>query len=127
MRYRSSEIPNNAPVQITVVAVDSTGGRSPASAPYSTVSAPVAPTGVKGLGGRNKISISWNAAPGAASYRVSLSNGMSFTTTSTTHVVTGLPNATSFNCIVWSYNAAGAQSAGSAPVVVRTANIALIE
>ena len=30
VRYRSSEIPNNAPVQITVVAVDSTGGRSPA-------------------------------------------------------------------------------------------------
>lgn len=120
-------VPANTPLKILVRAVDLQNSTSAASPPVAAVSAPAAPTGVSGLGGKNKVTISWQPVAGAASYRVTLSNGMSFVTSSTSYTVTGLETATSYNCIVWAANSAGAQGPGSAPVAVRTANIAPLD
>lgn len=125
MLFRSSEIPANTPVNVVVIAVDREGRRSPASAPVSAFTALAAPTGVTGTPGRLRISIAWKPVVGATSYRLTLSNGMSFITTSPSYIVTGLPTATSFNCIVWAIRANGETSAPSAVAVVKTANIAL--
>ena len=89
----------------------------------TAVTLPSPPTGISGIGGPNKVIISWTAAPSATSYQLTLSNGMSFTTTATTYTVTGLQTATSYNLIVASINASG-RGGFSPAVVVRTANIA---
>ena len=123
--FLASEIPTNTPVSVVVIAVDRNSRRSRASAPVSTFTGLAAPTGVAGTPGRLQISISWKPVLDATSYRLTLSNGMSFITTSPSYIVTGLPTATSFNCIVWAIRANGETSAPSAVTVVKTANIAL--
>lgn len=121
----AASLPPNTQVTIKLRAVDAQGTKSAPSAPAATVTAPTAPTGVGGIPGPNRITVSWQPAAGATSYRLTLSNGMSFTTASTSFVVTGLPTATTFNCLVWALNAAGAQGPASAVVAVKTANIAM--
>ena len=125
MIFRASEIPTNTAVNVVVIAVDRNSRRSRASAPVSTFTGLAAPTGVAGTAGRLQISISWKPVNDATSYRLTLSNGMSFVTTSPSYIVTGLPTATSFNCLVWAIRANGETSAPSAVTVVKTANIAL--
>jgi hypothetical protein len=85
--------------------------------------APPPPTNIKGLGGPLKVTVSWTAAPGATSYQLTLSNGMSFTTTATSYTITGLQTATSYNLIMASLNTWGTRGSFSSAVVVRTANI----
>jgi len=114
-------LPANTVVTVTVTAKSATSTSLPATTSWSMYPAP--PTNIKGLGGKNKISISWTAAPGAASYQLTLSNGMSFVTTALSYTVTGLPNATSFNLIMASLNPSGSRGSFSSTVVVRTANI----
>jgi hypothetical protein len=117
----------NTKVDFVMRAADSNGVTSAPSAVVAAVTAPLAPTGITGMPGRNSVTVSWTAAPGAASYRVTLSNGMSFTTTSTSYLITGLETATSYNCVLRSYNSGGAESVLSPVVVVKTANIATLD
>ncbi|HLY61367.1 MAG TPA: fibronectin type III domain-containing protein [Terriglobia bacterium] len=116
-------LPANSLLTLTVAATNSTSA-SPDSDPATALTAPAAPTGITGLGGKNKVTVSWAAAPGAASYQLTLSNGQSFTTASTSYIVGNLPTATSYNAIVASINSAGLRGSFSAAVSVRTANIA---
>lgn len=118
--------PTNTSLAVTVVAVDpATQSQSAPSAPLSTFSPPVAPSQIAATPGLNKITVQWPAVPGAASYRLTLSNGMSVVTASSPYIFTGLPTATSFNLLMWSYGANGQQSATSTALVVKTANVAL--
>ena len=123
--FAANVIPTNTSVTVVVIAVDRDSRRSRASAPVSALTGLAAPTGVAGTPGRLQISISWKPVLEATSYRLTLSNGMSFITTSPSYIVTGLPTASSFNCIVWAIRANGETSAPSAVTVVKTANIAL--
>ncbi|HEX7705631.1 MAG TPA: hypothetical protein VF701_04140 [Thermoanaerobaculia bacterium] len=122
----ASFLPPNTAVQVQMRALNSQGQTSAPSAAVAAMTGPAKTTGVTGTPGKNRISISWQPAAGAASYQVTLSNGMSFTTTSTSYVVTGLPTAASFNCIVWASNSAG-QGPPSDVVVVKTANIMTLD
>lgn len=119
----TAPVPPNTIVDVVATAHNSTSISAPAKVSLTTAPAP--PTGIGGSGGPSKVTVYWQAAPGAASYRLTLSNGMSFVTASTSYTVTGLQNATSYNVIVASINSAGLAGAFSAPVAVRTANIAL--
>lgn len=123
--FAANVIPTNTSVTVVVIAVDRDSRRSRASTPVSALTGLAAPTGVAGTPGRLQISISWKPVLEATSYRLTLSNGMSFITTSPSYIVTGLPTASSFNCIVWAIRANGETSAPSAVTVVKTANIAL--
>jgi len=122
---RSSFQPN-ASLTVTVVAVDpATQSQSAPSGSLGTFSPPAAPAQIAATPGLNKITVQWPAVPGAASYRLTLSNGMSVVTASSPYIFTGLPTATSFNLLMWSYGANGQQSATSTALVVKTANVAL--
>ena len=99
----------------------STSAESPAT---SIITLPDPPTNITGIGGLLKVTVSWTAAPGAASYQLTLSNGMSFTTTATSYVITGLQTATSYNLIMASIDSSGGRGIFSPAVVVRTANVA---
>jgi hypothetical protein len=90
----------------------------------TAITSPAPPTGISGIGGLLKVTVSWSPAAGATSYQLTLSNGMSFTTTSTSYIVTGLQTATSYNVIVASIGSAGRGTFSNA-VAVRTANVAL--
>jgi hypothetical protein len=124
--FQPSKLPPNTRVDVSIVATATNGETAP-SDNVAAVTAPLPPTGIIGTPGRNRVTVSWTAAAGAASYRVTLSNGMSFTTTSTSYTFTGLETATSYNCVLRSYNSAGAESALSPVVVVKTANIATVD
>ncbi len=122
-----SLFPATTPLNVTIVALSREATlllRSAASAPRSTYSPPRAPSPVA-TPGLNKITLSWPTVPGAASYRATLSNGMSVVTASTTHVFTGLPTATSFNLLMWAYDANGQEGAASTAIVAKTANVML--
>lgn len=120
-----SGLPPNATVESTVTVIAPTCTQSQPSAPVVAITPPSPPTGISGLGGLQKVTVSWQPAAGAASYQLTLSNGMSFTTTATSYIVTGLQTATSYNVIVASINSAGQRGAFSPVVAVRTANVAL--
>ena len=114
----------NRAYSVTLQAQNSTS--TSAESPAATIlTFPAPPTNITGVGGLQKVTVSWTATDGAASYQLTLSNGMSFTTTATSYVVTGLQTATSYNVIVASINAAGGRGPFSPAVVVRTANVAL--
>jgi len=131
-----SGLPANTPVQATATVAASTCTTSAPSAPVVATTAPAPPTGISGLGGLLKVTVSWANSPGATSYQLTLSNGMSFTVPAgsvtlasgkigTSFVVTGLQTATSYNAILASINSFGTRGAFSQAVVVRTANVAL--
>jgi hypothetical protein len=131
-----SGLPPNTTYQATVTIATPTCTTSLPSAPVVATTAPPPPTSISGLGGLNKVTVSWANAMGASSYQLTLSNGMSFTApaglvtipsgkTGTSFVVTGLQTATSYNAIVASINSAGVRGSFSQAVVVRTANVAL--
>ena len=112
----------NQIIDVIATAHNTTTTSAPAAVAVTTYPAP--PTNIKGLGGPLKVIVSWTAAPGATSYQLTLSNGMSFTTTATSYTITGLQTATSYNLIMASLNTWGTRGAFSNAVVVRTANIA---
>lgn len=117
----TAALPANIIADIRATAHSSTATSPEAAA--SVVMPPPPPTGIKGLGGPLRVTVSWVAVPGATSYQLTLSNGMSFVTSSTSYIVTGLQTATSYNAIVASINSGG-RGMFSPVVAVRTANIA---
>ncbi len=116
---------NGTSYRFTVVALDSTGRTSAASAPTATVvpiGAPSAPRAVAAEAGNRHIEVSWQgpASTGGsplASYRVTATpvspgaGARSCTTTGRSCVVTGLVNGTAYRVQVVAVNRAGKVSA----------------
>ncbi len=85
-----------------------------ASATPTAPAPPPAPTGLAAAAGKRKVTLSWNAASGAASYKVkrSTTNGGPYATvatgiTGTTYVNSGLQSGTTYYYVVSAVNAAG--------------------
>jgi fibronectin type III domain protein len=107
----------------SVTASNSRGGSLPSvSNAVMPLSAPAAPTHVKAVAELRRATVSWDAVPGAANYRVLTTPGGQWKTllpsAAGQTVVTGLRNGTSYRFTVVAFNAAGssAPSAASAPV-----------
>jgi fibronectin type 3 domain-containing protein len=100
-----------------VVAATNAGGAGPNSTEISAtpVAPPAAPTGVTAAPGDGQIALSWNAVPGAASYKVRRStvNGSGHadfagnTITAPTRTNTGLTNGIAYYYVVVASNAGG--------------------
>jgi subtilisin family serine protease len=80
----------------------------------SLVSVPAAPTGLTATAGSARVSLAWNASPGAATYRMlrSTTSGgnyveVAYGLTSTSFVDTGLTNGTTYFYVVRAVNTAG--------------------
>lgn len=99
--------------------------------PINGGSAPVAPTGLAGVGGNTTVTLTWNAVPGARSYNVymatvsgvtqatwnGLAGGMAHATVGSPFFHAGLPNGVAHYFVVTAVNLAG-QSGESTEVVV---------
>ena len=112
---------NGAPRSYSLVAVDTHGNRSAATAPRSSqsdVTPPAAPTGLAAVRGDSQVSLSWaaNAEPDLASYRV-LRDGVEIATvTGRSFVDTGLPNDVTYTYTLAALDVSDNRSAASAPV-----------
>lgn len=110
---------------LSVAAVDSTGNIDPTPATWrwtvDTV-APGVPTGLTAVGGNRQVSLNWNPVAGAASYRVSWVGAGSgeVETTSTSAIVSGLPNCRSWSFTVQALDEALNASATSLPATAQT-------
>jgi fibronectin type 3 domain-containing protein len=106
-----------------VVFAVNAGGTSPASAQVAAtpVAPPAAPTGVTAAPGNARVTLTWPAVTGAASYKIqrSTTNGSGYadfagnTTTNPTFTNTGLTNGTAYYYVVFAVNAGGASPASA--------------
>ena len=106
-----SNVANGTTYYYIVTAVNDYGE----SAPSAEVSAipvgpPPAPAGFIATPGDRRIELSWNASPGAASYKIYSDNGNSLiaSPTGTSHTVTGLINGHNYCYQIEAANAVGA-------------------
>jgi chitodextrinase len=112
---------NGAPRSYSLMAVDTHGNRSAASAPRSSaadVTPPAAPTGLAAVRGDGQVTLSWaaNSEPDLASYRV-LRGGVEIATvTGLGYVDTGLPNDVTYTYTLVAVDDSDNRSAQSAPV-----------
>ena len=119
--YTDTGRTNDVTYTYTLVAVDTSGNRSAASAPASAtptdLTAPAAPTGLVATAGENRVALSWtaNAEPDLATYRV-LRNGVEIATvTGTAYTDTGLTNDVTYTYTLVAVDTHGNRSPASAP------------
>ncbi|WP_157519421.1 fibronectin type III domain-containing protein [Modestobacter sp. Leaf380] len=118
---------NDTTYTYTLVAVDTHGNRSPASAPAvsatpTDLTPPAVPTGLTAVRGDGRVTLSWTAAtePDLAFYRV-LRDGVEVATRTTpAHVDGGLTNDTVYRYALVAVDTHGNRSAASAPPVAAT-------
>jgi alpha-tubulin suppressor-like RCC1 family protein/fibronectin type 3 domain-containing protein len=101
-----------------VVTASNDGGTSPGSAQAAAtpVAPPATPAGLAAVAGNARVTLSWTAVPGAASYKLqrSIVSGSGYadfpgnTPTATTLTDTGLTNGTPYFYVVCAVNAGGA-------------------
>ncbi|SFC17473.1 fibronectin type 3 domain-containing protein [Klenkia taihuensis] len=120
--YTVTGLPNDQPTSFSLVAVDTHGNRSTASAPAGAtptdLTAPAAPTGVATDRGDGQVTVSWApvADPDVAGYRV-LRDGVEVATvTGTSWTDTGLTNDTVYRYTVVAVDGHGNVSGPSAAV-----------
>jgi chitodextrinase len=123
--YVDSAVTNDVAYTYTVVAVDTHGNRSPASAARTAtptdLTPPAAPTGLAASADDRQVSLSWaaNAEPDLATYRV-LRDGVEIATvTGTSYVDTGVANGTTYSYRVVAVDGHGNRSAPSSAVTAR--------
>lgn len=112
-----------------VVQATNSSGASASSSEVSatpTIALPNAPTGLAAVGTNGAVSLSWNAAPGAASYNLkrSTTSGAEVTITNlaaTSYSDTGVINGTAYFYTVSATNNAG--ESADAPEVTATSNV----
>ncbi|MFP5372120.1 MAG: fibronectin type III domain-containing protein, partial [Actinomycetes bacterium] len=122
---------NDTTYSYTIVAVDTHGNRSPASAAVlvtpTDLTPPAAPIGLTAVRGDGQITLSWtaNAEPDLASYRL-LRDGVEVATvpsTSTGHVDTGLTNGTTYTYRLVAEDTHGNRSVSSSPAGATPADL----
>jgi fibronectin type 3 domain-containing protein len=106
---------------VTAVGVNGESTPSPQVSVIPAIPVPPAPNTVTAVAGNSQMTISWQPVLGAASYVVYLStttgvtpaNGYAEPSTSSTFILTGLSNGTTYYGVVTAVNASGASTASS--------------
>ncbi|MCA0144387.1 fibronectin type III domain-containing protein [Blastococcus sp. LR1] len=101
--YVAAGLTNDVAYSFSLVAVDTHGNRSPATAAVSAtptdLTAPATPTGLTAVRGERQVALTWNAnpEPDLASYRVFRNGTEIATVTGTSYTATGLTNDVTYS------------------------------
>jgi fibronectin type 3 domain-containing protein len=128
--YTVPDLTNGSTYYFVVAAVNSLGtGPSSNEVSVAPAGPPLAPTGLSAAAGDGQATLSWTAAPGAASYNVyqgasaggEASTPVATGVTATTYVVKGLTDGTAYYFTVAAVNASGASGFSNEATVTPSA------